>query len=207
MLEELKNSLAKTFFEIGAIRFGSFKLKLHEARPEAPLSPIYVDLRILRSFPDAMDLAVKLYLEITKTLVFNIYADIPTAATPIVALLSNKTRKPMISPRMTEKDHGTGELIDGVYEAGMVVLLIDDLITKADSKLKAISIIERNKLKVNDVVVVIDREQGGIAQLEERGYKCHTAYKLTELLLFYLNTGSIDKNLFDRVAEYIYKAK
>jgi uridine monophosphate synthetase len=154
-----------------------------------------------------MDLAVKLYLEITKTLVFNIYADIPTAATPIVALLSNKTRKPMISPRMTEKDHGTGELIDGVYEAGMVVLLIDDLITKADSKLKAISIIERNKLKVNDVVVLIDREQGGIAQLEERGYKCHTAYKLTELLLFYLNTGSIDKNLFDRVAEYIYKAK
>ena len=39
-------------------KFGAFRLKLHETLPEAPLSPIYLDLRVLQSFPDAMDAAV-----------------------------------------------------------------------------------------------------------------------------------------------------
>ena len=42
----------------GAVKFGAFRLKLHETQPDAPLSPMYVDLRVLRSFPDALDATV-----------------------------------------------------------------------------------------------------------------------------------------------------
>jgi uridine monophosphate synthetase len=203
MLTETKTKLALSLFDIGAIKFGAFKLKLHDTKPDAPLSPIYVDLRILRSFPDVMDSAVEVYAEITKGLRFDVYADVPTAATPIVAVLSHKTRIPMISPRKDDKQHGTKRPIDGSFHQGEVALLIDDLITLASSKLEAISVLEENGLHVHHVVVLIDREQGGVQELKNRGYACHAAFKLRELLDVYLQTGKIGRIEYSRTTSYL----
>src|SRR5262245_7112344 len=101
----------------GAVRFGAFRLKLHEQRPEAPLSPIYLNLRVLRSFPDALDATVAALSEMieTRNLRCDRYADVPMAATPIVAVLSHLTRIPMITPRPEAKTHGLGGNIDGAF--------------------------------------------------------------------------------------------
>lgn len=203
MLTEANKKLALDLFEIGAIRFGAFRLKLHEKHPDAPLSPIYVDLRLLRSFPEAMDSAVEVYKELTKGLRFDRYADVPTAATPIVAILSHETRIPMISPRREEKRHGTRRPIDGMFEEGQIALLVDDLITTAESKLEVISVLEENGLKVRDVVFLVDREQGGFQQLEERGYSCHGAFRLRELLQFYFEAGKISRDEWERTTAYL----
>ncbi len=53
--------LATALAEAGAVKFGAFRLKLHQERPDAPLAPLYIDLRVLRSFPDQMDVAVDVY--------------------------------------------------------------------------------------------------------------------------------------------------
>jgi hypothetical protein len=48
MEQRLTNSqgqLADIIYGRGAIKFGAFKLKLHEKHPDAPLSPIYITLR------------------------------------------------------------------------------------------------------------------------------------------------------------------
>ena len=206
MFTEVKNKLATALFDIGAIKFGAFRLKLHEKKPDAPLSPIYVDLRVLRSFPDAMDLAVDVYQELSSGLRFDVYADVPTAATPIVAVLSHITRIPMISPRKDEKQYGTKRRIDGVFTEGQTVLLIDDLITLADSKLEAISVIEEHKLIVKDVLVLVDREQGGTRELEEHGYSCHVSLKLKALLGFYVETAKINKDQYERTISYLENA-
>jgi uridine monophosphate synthetase len=190
-------------FEIGAIKFGAFRLKLHETKPDAPLSPIYVDLRILRSFPKTMDTSSRVYQELTSRLKFDVYADVPTAATPLVAVLSYKTGIPMISPRKEEKTHGIKRQIDGVFKQGQVALLIDDLITQAESKLETISVLEENGLKVLDVVVLVDREQGGVQQLESRGYACHAAFKLKELLKLYLDLQKITSEKYEQVITYL----
>ena len=203
MLTEAKKALALGLFDIGAIRFGQFRLKLHEKNPNAPLSPIYIDLRILRSFPDVMDSAIKVYTELTSGLKFDCYADVPTAATPIVAILSHNTRIPMISPRKDEKKHGIKRPIDGTFREGQVALLVDDLITLADSKLEAISALEENGLKVHDVVVLVDREQGGVRELKKRGYSCHVAFKLKELLKFYLEMAKITRDQYERTITYL----
>lgn len=154
--------LADHLFRIGGIKFGAFRLKLHEKNPEAPLSPIYVDLWVLRSNPDAMDVAVCVFQEMIQSLEFDLLADVPTAATPIVAILMYKTRVPMVTPREL-KTHGAGANIDGAFRPGQVAVVIDDLVTKADSKLNAINVLEAGGLKVRDVVVLVDREQGGAA--------------------------------------------
>ncbi len=201
-----KKALALGLFDIGAIKFGGFRLKLHEKKPDAPLSPIYIDLRILRSFPNIMDLAVEVYIELTNGLKCDCYADVPTAATPITAILSHKTRIPMISPRKDEKKHGMKRSIDGAFEEGQVTLLIDDLITLADSKLEAISVLEENNLRVHDIAVLVDREQGGVQELERRGYRCHVAFKLRDILKFYLDQKKIRFEEYEKTIAYLEDA-
>lgn len=42
ILTNIQEKLLSQLFDIGAIKFGNFKLKLHDTYPEAPLSPIYI---------------------------------------------------------------------------------------------------------------------------------------------------------------------
>lgn len=205
-MTDRQRTLALRLFEIEVVKFGAFKLKLHEKNPDAPLSPIYVDLRIIRSFPDVMDLVVGMYIELTEGLQFDVLADVPTAATPIVAILSHKLRVPMISPRKEEKKHGIKRPIDGQFRAGQIALLVDDLITLADSKLEAISVLEENDIVVRDVVVLLDREQGGVNELNQRGYKCHVAFKLKELLKFYLDSEKVSLEKYEETISYLSKS-
>jgi uridine monophosphate synthetase len=150
-----------------------------------------------------MNSAIEVYKELTNDLKFDCWADVPTAATPIVAILFHETGIPMISPRAEEKQYGTKNQIDGSFKEGQVALLVDDLITRADSKIQIISILEENNLKINDVVVLIDREQGGVQELGIRGYACHVAFGLRELLDFYLHSGKINHSDFDRTISYL----
>lgn len=206
-MEESLKLLADGLFRIGAIKFGEFKLKLHEKNPNAPLSPIYIDLRILRSFPDEMDLVVGAFIGKIGSQVghlhYDLLADIPLSISPVVAIVSNKTRNPMVTPRTDVKDRGAKASILGSFAKGQTALVMDDLITKADSKLEAIEILEAGGLKVEDVLVLVDREQGGAEQLRDRGYTLHSVFKLSELLDYYLESGQIDQNMHDKVTEYI----
>lgn len=206
-MEDKEKNLAIKLFEIGAVKFGAFKLKLHEKYPDAPLSPIYVDLRIVRSYPNIMDLLTETYIQLISGLKFDVLADVPTAATPIVAILSFKMGIPMITPRKEEKKYGIKRPIDGRLVAGQVALLIDDLITMADSKLDAIAVLEENGLIVRDIVVLLDREQGGVQELISRGYSCHSAFKLRELLKFYLDSKKITLRKYEETLTYLEQSR
>lgn len=199
----IMKSLALELLKIGCIKFGSFRLKLHEKNPDAPLSPIYIDLRLLRSFPDVMDLAVRVYKQLIQGIIFDCLADVPTAATPITAILSHEIRVPMISPRQDVKSHGVARKIDGIYKPGQIALLIDDLITKADSKLDSIATLRENGLKVTDVVVLVDREQGGITELSKHKCHCQRAFTLKELLDYYNVKKAISPVDYDRTMAYL----
>jgi len=193
--------LAEALYRAGAIQFGAFRLKLHEERPDAPLSPLYINLRLLRSYPDQMDVAVETYRALVSACTFDVLADVPLAATPFVAILSHQTRIPMITPRQP-KTHGSGASIDGAFAAGQAAVVIDDLVTKADSKLEAVRVLEGEGLRVRDVVVLVDREQGGRQQLAAAGYTLHAAVTLSELLEIYRRSGRMDEAAYQRVHAY-----
>ena len=192
----------------GAVKFGAFRLKLHETQPDAPLSPMYVDLRVLRSFPDALDAAVAALQELIENdnLVFSRYADVPMAATPMVAVLSHLTRIPMITPREA-KSHGAGGTINGFFTPGETVLVIDDVVTHADSKLEATRTLEANGLTVQDVVVLVDREQGGPQAIAAAGYRLHSAVTISDLLAYWRETGGIAEDVYQRVTGYFATSK
>jgi orotate phosphoribosyltransferase len=203
-LTERQRSFADHLLASGAVRFGAFRLKLHEQQPDAPLSPIYINLRVLRSFPDAVDATVDVLAELiaARGLTFDLYADIPTAATPLVAVLSHRTRVPMITPRQP-KTHGLVEgTIDGAFAPGQTAVLIDDLVSHAESKLETARVLEANGLRVHDVAVLIDREQGGPAQAAAAGYAVHAAVRISQLLAYFLRTGGMDHQRYVEVSTY-----
>jgi uridine monophosphate synthetase len=187
-MQDLKKKFAFELLDIGAIRFGAFKIKLHETHPDAPLSPIYIDLRLCRRFPEVKATAVKLYASMLKHLKFDLIADVPTAGTPFASSLSDLLKVGMVTPRMNKKSYGSGNSVDGLLEEDIhkTVVLIDDLITTAQSKFEAAQLLADQGLRVHDVVVLFDREQGGRDALKKKGFELHTVYTLNELLSIYV---------------------
>lgn len=203
--KDLLKKFALEIIDSDIIKFGKFKLKLHEKNPDAPLSPIYIDFGLLRSDPVLLEMSAEV-LDSTiysKKIYCHYLSDIPTRITPVVSVLSLKTRVPMITPRLDKKKYGSGNKIDGFFFRGKVSLLIDDVLTKAHSKFEAISILEGNGVVVTDVLVLIDREQGGVQELEKVGYNVHSVYKLKELLEFYWIEDKISERNYHETLRYL----
>ena len=84
--------------------------------------------------------------------------------------------------RKERKDHGRGKQIEGRFQAGDVVVAIDDVVTSGASTLAAIEAIEREGGKVAFVACLVDRDEGGRESLEARGYPVISAYRKHEFL-------------------------
>lgn len=173
---EQRAALAVTLHEIGAVRLGRFTL--HSGR----VSPIYIDLRLLVSFPAALQQVAQAYAALLGDLRFDILAAYPYAALPIGTALALQTGIPLIYPRKDAKGYGTGKRVEGVWQEGQRALVVEDLITSGDSILQAIATLQDAGLQVRDALVLIDREQGGRALLAQQGYELHAVMTLRALL-------------------------
>jgi uridine monophosphate synthetase len=179
-----------------------FKLKLHEKNPDDPLSPYYVDLSLMQSFPDSLECVARLFASAVPTVDYDLVAGIPHGGVPFATAMSIRTRKPMITPRPEKKSHGAGNMIDGKFERGQRVLLIDDLITTANTKFEAIEVLEASGLIISALVVVVDREQGGREELESQNYHLHSIFAVTELMDEYREMGLLSEELYQEIQAY-----
>jgi uridine monophosphate synthetase len=130
-------------------------------------------------------------------------AAIPYAALPIGSAISLEMDLPLIYPRKEAKDYGTARQIEGQFQAGDRAIILDDLITTGGSKLKAIAPLEAAGLNVQDVVVLIDREQGGREDLAEAGYHLHAVLRLSEMLDILAGAGRISSSRRDQVLAFL----
>ncbi len=202
-----QRELAKALFDTGVIQFGDFKLNLHETHPEAPLSPIYVDQRVLRSAPNEVKLlAVKVINDLIRDLKYDVYADTPTAITWIVSLLSYLNDVPMVTPR-GEKTHGSGAKIDGKYEPGKTIALaFDDVITSGASANGAINDLRAAGVIVKDFVALVNREQGGVQAIKNNNCTPRWIYDVSNLLRFYKRISLIDERTYNKCMNYLKNA-
>ncbi len=196
-MQEQVSALILALFQIGVFQLGEFTLK------SGMTSPFYLDLRLLISFPDVLSLAVDLLAEKIAGIEYDRIAAIPYAALPIGTGLSLKLRRPMIFPRKEVKSHGTSKQIEGLFIAGEHILVVDDLITRGDSKIEAIQPLQEAGLLVSDIAVIVDRESGGVETLAAYGIKVHAVLRLTEMLDVLGATGNLEPQVRIRINKWL----
>lgn len=86
------------------------------------------------------------------------------------------------SVRKQAKGHGRGRRIEGCFEAGQKVVIIEDSITSGGSALEACSAVEAEGGEIVGVLAIVDRESGGRAAIEAAGYELLTLVGIGELL-------------------------
>jgi uridine monophosphate synthetase len=178
-------SLVLFLYEIGAVQIGNFTL--HSGRQ----SPIYIDLRILASFPDALRRTAAAYRTILESLDFDLLAATPLAGLPIGTAISLDMNIPLIYPRQTAKGHGTKKRVEGKWLSGQTAVLIDDLITSGDSLLQTFTVLASEGISASKAVVLIDRNQGGRETLEDQGFLLSSVMNIDQLLVILESQGHI----------------
>ncbi len=193
----MKKEIALALQEISAVKFGEFTLK------SGIKSPIYIDLRLIISYPKILKLISSAMIELAKDLKFDVIAGIPYTALPIATAISLDQNWPMVYARKEVKDYGTKKKLEGVFEEGQTALIIDDLITTGGSKFETVEPFEASGLKIKDFIVLIDREQGGARVLKEKGFNLHSVLGINELLDILKEEEKIDNNDYDRAKKFI----
>ncbi len=171
-----EQEIIKTLFDVGAVKFGQFKLK------SGIQSPIYIDLRVTISYPSLLKAIAEAMWNKVCDKEFDVICGVPYTALPIASYLSTTYDKPMILRRREAKDHGTRNMLEGVIHPGQTCLIFEDLVTSGASVFETIEPLEAAHLKVKDVVVFLDREQGGHHAITQRGYNLHSVVSISELL-------------------------
>jgi uridine monophosphate synthetase len=193
----VRRELVLALFDAGCVRFGEFTLA------SGQVSPIYVDLRKAISYPDLFKQVVDVYVELVKPLTFDRLAAVPYAALPAAAAVAMRLSRPLIYPRKEAKAYGTAKAVEGVFDPGQVVVAVEDVVTTGGSLLTAIETMLEVGLKVIDVVVLVDRGQGGRERLTEAGCRLHAALTLPAMLQVLQDAGRIDTETYNDVLAYL----
>jgi len=201
--EAMKAELCRILNKIGALKFGVFKLT------SGKVSPYYIDLRIVPSFPDAFQRICDLYIKLIKSDVgaknFDRIAGIPTAGIPFASLTAYHLNKPFLYIRPRERLHGRERRIEGIIMPGDHVLLMDDLITSGGSLRRAAKAIKTEGGVVTDAVVLLDREEGGKENLAKDNVKLHYLLRTNEAAEKLYEVGAITEDQLNIIRKQVKK--
>ena len=175
LTEHPHQDLILQLYDLDCILFGDY------IQASGEKFPYYIDLRKVISQPQIFQRVLNAYSEILETLKFDRIAGIPYGALPTATGLSLRLHYPMIYPRKEVKAHGTRRVIEGHFEAGETVVMIDDILISGNSAIEGAEKIESQGLKVEDIVVFIDHEKGVKDRLKAKGYNVHSVLKISEI--------------------------
>ena len=150
-----KKTIAEKLLQINAIKLS----------PDKPFtwasgwkSPIYCDNRKGLSFPLVRDL-IKTEMCNAISASFpkaNLLAGVATAGIAWGAMAANQLKLPYIYVRPKPKEHGLGNQIEGYYEKGMKVVVIEDLISTGKSSLEVVQVLKNSGLEVDGLVSIFN---------------------------------------------------
>lgn len=198
--------LAQILFDLGGVQFGNFTVS-----ESAVSSPVFINPKVLISNPTALRVASKLMqqeIDLAQTRrrprvhPFSIIAGVPVGGLLLASAYSLETNIPLIYAR--SRPEGTGKRgIEGNFNKGDTVILIDDLITRGSSVLETTKLLEENGLVVKDVIVLIDREHGAAERLHRHNLNLISILKLNVMLTHYMSRGMITEETYRSCADYL----
>ena len=151
-------------------------------------SDIYVDARLTTMSPEGMLLigAAGLLAILEHGWHPNSIGGLTMGADPVTFAISHTsglqgTPVRAFSVRKEAKAHGTGNRIEGPFQKGDNVVVIEDVITTGKSALQAIDAVEQSGGVILGVLAIVDRQDGGREAIRARGYDVVALTTISEL--------------------------
>lgn len=197
----VREKLILDLHTVKAIKFGKFKLK------SGVISPYYLDLRVLVSFPYLLELTAEIFWEAMRTLYFDVVVGVPYTGIPIATTIAINHNQSMVFTRKEQKKHGITRPVEGEYHKGQKAVVIDDVITNGASKMETIKPLEKAGLVVEDIVVLLDRGQWGPELLQDKGYRCHCIFDMNDIFQTLLKHNKIDQDIVDKSNKFMQETR
>jgi orotate phosphoribosyltransferase len=102
-------------------------------------------------------------------------------AVPLAAATSMQAGLPFVIVRKAAKDYGTANRLEGVYEPGQRVCVVEDVVTSGGALLDAVTALRDAGLDVCAAICVVDREEGGAEAIAAAGVPFHPLFTSSDL--------------------------
>jgi len=199
---DVASEIAGALFRSGCLKFGNFRIK------SGALSPYYIDIACLLSSPRDFCCVVDVAADKIKRIMafdkVDKLASIELKGALLLPSIASRMDLPCVVVRKEEKAYGvTGRIAGAEVVKGEHILFFDDVVSEGLSKLEGIKPLEELGARVKNVIVVVDREQGGRENLEKVGYRVHGLTKISEIVDSLLLSGHISREQADAVLDYV----
>jgi len=204
--------LAKVLWDLGAVQFGDFTLgrtTLH--------SPVYVNLRLLSSHPRALWRTARVMWEMVRTLQamarphiqpFQRVCGIPFGGLQLALAFSLVSKVPLVFIHPPKGKDASEPFLEGIYQPGETVLLIDDLVTSGTNIIETAAWLHINGgLRVRDALVLVDRGEGARERLRQYGLNLISVLTLEQILNYLMAAGKIDGDWYQKSIDYIHRRR
>jgi len=205
-MSEKASIVADALIKSGALKFGKFKLK------SGIVSPYYIDLSWLLSSPESLSRIVNLVAQEIKRLAserrIDKLASIELKGALLLPTVAYKLKMPCIIVRKESKSYGVrGRITGGTVNPGDRFIFFDDVVTSGGSKIEGIRPIEEVGGRIETILVVIDREQGGKEELERRGYHLVSVTTISEVIRSLLKARKIRCSQAEEILQYVKRQR
>lgn len=153
------SSLLDALLACGAVKFGEFTLA------SGATSDYYVDIKKASTDPHVLSVIAEEFAKHSADA--ERIAGMELGAVPLAVATGLHTQTPFLIVRKKAKDYGTTSRIEGVYEKGMKVLVVEDVTTSGGSSAEAVKVLREAGLEVTAVATVVDREAGAAKLFED----------------------------------------
>jgi orotate phosphoribosyltransferase len=103
-------------------------------------------------------------------------------AVALAAAASLESGLPFLIVRKAAKDYGTSNRLEGVFEEGECVCLVEDVVTSGGAAIEAVEALRAAGLRVANAICVVDREEGGVDELARHAVRLRPLFRASELL-------------------------
>jgi orotate phosphoribosyltransferase len=189
-----KKAVAERLLQVGAVQL----------RPDQPYtwasgwkSPIYCDNRKVLSFPYARDFVKSEMCNVVfdKFPEADMLAGVATAGIAWGAMVADQLKLPYIYVRPKPKEHGLGNQIEGQFEIGQKVVVIEDLISTGKSSLQVVDVLKQQGLEVIGMVSIFNYGfDDAVKNMSEANVPLESLTDYASLINIALEKGTIQSN-------------